>query len=200
MPTQIALIVRWNSKVIDLGVRLLALSCFDGNRFVKGRNAIEDDINSFHSLDPEFTAEVIDLLHEYCFTLRKLIERTENVESAKKLNLHDEDASVTVDQGGVEERDVVLCKENLWWVLGRVIHSKSVTIIGGDRANLVVYRDTKTREYSDGRCYVEVSSDLDSMNESHVVHVPSLVRVVNFSPLAQSIQKFVRENTVEIGV
>jgi hypothetical protein len=151
---------------------------------------------SFQSLDVEFTAEVIDVLHEYCFTLRKLIERTDKVEQAKKLMPHAHATRVIVDEGGIDEKEVDLCQESLWWTLGRVMHSKSVMVLGGDRGNLIVYPDGKTREYSDGRCYVQVSSDLDKNGEEHLFHVPSLVRVYTFSQLSYEIQDVVRQNTM----
>jgi hypothetical protein len=73
---------------VDSGTRLLALSCFDHNRFVQGKKALEDDLLSFTSLDVEFTVEVIDVLHEYCFILRKLIERAEKIDIAREMFPH----------------------------------------------------------------------------------------------------------------
>jgi hypothetical protein len=194
---QVALIARWHAKAIDTGTRLLALSCFDRNRFVAGRNAIEDDLFSFQSLDLEFTVEVIDGLHEYCFTLRKLIERAGKVALAKKLFPHSDRPVARIGQGGLEEREVQLCPENLWWILGRVIHSKSVMVLGGDYCYLRVYEDGKTREFKDGRVYVEVASDFDEKEGlKHILHVPSLVRAYAFSHLSYEIGQIVRENTL----
>jgi hypothetical protein len=62
MTKQMALIARWHIRVLETGTRLLAVACFDNNRFVAGRNAIEDDCCSFQTLNLEFTIEVIDLL------------------------------------------------------------------------------------------------------------------------------------------
>ena len=197
MTKQVALIARWHAKAIDAGTRLLALSCFDSNRFVVGRNAIEDDMLSFQSLDLEFTVEVIDGLHEYCFLLRKLVERAGKVDLAKKLFPHGEHPIARVGQGGIEEREVRLCAESLWWILGRVIHSASMTVLGGDHCHLKVYGDGKTREFEDGRVYVEVASDFDQKaGENHILHVPSLVRAYTFSALSYEISQIVRENTL----
>jgi hypothetical protein len=62
----------------------------DNNRFVRGVNAIEDDTCSFASLRLEITIEVIDLLHDFSFFLRKVIEQTELVDAAKQIYPHRE--------------------------------------------------------------------------------------------------------------
>jgi len=197
MTKQVALIARWHAKATDAGTRLLALACFDSNRFVAGRNAIEDDVMSFQSLDLEFTVEVIDILHEYCFVLRKLIERADKVDEAKGLFPHADQPITTISKGGLNEREVELWNENLWWILGRVIHSKSVMVLGGDNCSLKVYGDGKTREYEDGRCYVEVASDFDEKEgKKHIFHVPSLVRAYTFSALSYEIREIARSNTM----
>lgn len=195
MPRQVALIARWNEKATDLGTRLLALSCFDNNRFVNGRNAIEDDVLSFESLSLEFTTEIIDFLHEYCFILRKLIERADCVSQAKKLYPHPGKGNISINKGGPNEREVALCQKDLWWILGRVIHSQSVMVLGGDTALLRVYSDGKTRSYSDGYSYVSVESDFDE-GVRHILHIPSLVHIFLFSALASQIKEVVRENTI----
>ena len=171
---QVALITRWNYKVADAGTKLLALSCFDNNRFVNGQDAIADDCLSFESLNLEFTAEVIDTFHEFCYFLRKLIERTNQVEEAKKYMPHGGQTKATVNKGGIDEIEVSLCQKSLWWILGRVIHSKEVMILGGDKTNLIVYSDGKTREYDDGMCYIEVSSD--SVSYTHLT-LPTIYSV-----------------------
>lgn len=195
MARQVALIARWNEKATDLGTRLLALSCFDNNRFVNGRNAIEDDVMSFESLRLEITTEVIDLLHEYCFILRKLIERANCVSQAKKLYPHQGEESISINKDGPDERKVMLCQKDLWWILGRVIHSQSVVVLGGDTNLLRIYSDGKTRSYSDGYCYASVESDFDD-GVQHILHIPSLVHVFSSSALASEIKEVVRENTI----
>lgn len=195
MPRQVALIARWNEKAADLGTRLLALSCFDNNRFVNGRNAIEDDLSSFESLRLDITTEVIDLLHEYCFILRKLIERADCVSQARKLYPHPGNGNIIINKDGPDEREVLLCQRDLWWILGRVIHSQSVMVLGGDTDLLRVYSDGKNRSYSDGYCYVSVESDFDE-GVRHILHIPSLVHIFLFSALASQIKEVVRDNTI----
>ena len=185
---QVALITRWNHKVADSATKLLALSCFDNNRFISGNNAIEDDCLSFEKLNLEFTAEIIDTLHEYCFFLRKLIERTDQRKKANDLFPHNGIVKVMINKGGFEEFEASLSDKSLWWILGRVIHSKEVNVLGGATSNSIVYPDGKTREYDDGMCYVEVSSDLDNKGESHILHIPSLVRSYTFSEIGQRIE------------
>ena len=193
---QVALVTRWNYKVADSATRLLALSCFDNNRFVSGNNAIEDDCLSFGSLNLEFTAEVIDTFHEYCFFLRKLIERTGQVKKAQDHIPHTGTKKVMINKGGIDEFEAVLCDKSLWWILGRVIHSKEVRVLGGDTSNLIVYPDGKTREYDDGMCYLEVSSDYDNDGESHFLHIPSLVRAYTFSEIGRVIDHESNRNTI----
>lgn len=193
MSKNIALIARWHHKAVDLATRLLAYSTFDNNRFIAGRNAIEDDLLSFGRLNLEFTVEVIDLLHEYCFVLRKLIERAGKVDRAKKIYPHEYKSPCTINRGGTDEREVELCANSLWWILGRVIHSKSVMVLGGDTCQIRVYHDGKTRETPDGLCFVDVESDFDN-GTSHVLHVPSLVGVYTFSALRRELDEIVAAN------
>jgi hypothetical protein len=193
---QVALIARWNYKVADAATRLIALSCFDNNRFVNSNNAIEDDCLSFQSLSLEITVEVIDIFHEYCYFLRKLIERTGQIKAAQEFMPHGDRAIATINKGGIDEKEIKLCQKSLLWLLGRVIHSKSVMVLGGDQSNLIVYPDGKTREYEDGRCYVEVSSDYDVDGVSHVMHIPSIVRAYTCSKVGYSIKDAARENSL----
>ena len=190
---QIALITRWNSKVADAATKLIALSCFDNSRFVHGNNAIEDDSLSFESLSLELTVEVIDVFHEYCYFLRKLIERTDQVKEAQKLMPHGGKITAIINKGGIDEKEFNLCQKSLWWLLGRVIHSNSVMVLGGEKSNLIVYPDGKIREYEDGRCYVEVSSDYDDDGVSHIIHIPSIVRAYTFSNVGYAIKAAARE-------
>ncbi len=193
---QISLIVRWHQKVIDTGVKLLALSCFDNTRYVSHRNAIEDDICSFDSLRTEITIDVIDLLHEYCFFLRKLIERTDLVKIAKEIHPHSDKSNVAINVGSLGEETVELSGNSFWWILGRVIHSRSVMVLGGENSELIVYADGKTREYQDGFQFVEVSSEKDCSETSHVFHIPSLVSAYTNSKLNYEMAKTIREQTM----
>ncbi|WP_027149912.1 hypothetical protein [Methylobacter tundripaludum] len=193
---QVALVARWNNKVADAATKLIAFSCFDNNRFVNGQNAIEDDCLSFETLNLELTVEVIDVFHEYCYFLRKLIERTDQVDAAKALMPHGETNNVAINKGGMDEKEVELCNKSLWWVISRVIHSRSVMVLGGEKSNLIVYADGKTREYEDGRCYVEVSSDFDAPDVSHVIHIPSIVRAYTFSNVGYAIKDAAREHSL----
>jgi hypothetical protein len=96
----------------------------------------------------------------------------------------------------MEEQKVTLCNKSLWWILGRMIHSKSVVVLGGDNSPIRVYEDGKSREFEDGRCYVEVTSDYDEDSVSHIIHIPSLVQAYTFSALRNEISDIVRENTI----
>lgn len=196
MRKQVALIARWHAKTTDLATRLLALSCFDHNRLAQGRNAIEDDVFSFQSLDLELTVDLIDTLHEYAFTLRKLIERAGVVDDARSLRPHNSMVEAVIGAGGTDERRVEPCQESLWWILGRFVHSKHVMVLGGDTSQLRVYHDGKTREYPDGRCFVEVASERDPQATAHVVHVPSLVGCFTFSSMEMRIREVVQENSM----
>jgi hypothetical protein len=197
MTKQSALIARWHTRVVETGTRLLAVSCFDNNRFVRGANAIEDDICSFEGLRFELMVEVIDLLHDFSFFLRKVIERAELVEQARQIYPHLDRKTVILNQAGPEERAIELSQESLWWILGRVIHSRSVLVLGGEKTNLVVYSDGKTREYEDSRCYVEFESDWDAdEGKTHVLHVPSLVKCYVSTALRHAVDEIVRANTI----
>jgi hypothetical protein len=196
MARQMALISRWHDDAIRLSTRLLAAACFDHRRFVHGKNAIEDDFMSFQSLNTELTVEVIDVLHEFCFVFRKLVERAGLVKLAREMYPHEQGATVTI-QAAEGVRRGALCDKDLWWILGRVIHSKSVMVAGGDEATMHVYADGKSRNFGNGRHYVEVSSDYDSQSgQGHLIHIPPLVRVYTDSVLRKRLDGVVRSNTI----
>lgn len=197
MNKQVALIARWHRRVIDSGAKLLSVSCFDNTKFVRGHNAIEDDLLSFHTWGIEFTTEVIDGLHDFCFFLRKVIERVDLQDLAKATFPHANLSVAKINQGSPYECQVSLCNRDLWWMLGRVIHSTSVTVLGGTRSDVLHYTDGKTREYADSRVYVEVESDLDrKAGKKHVIHIPSLVHCYVFSKLANQVQDVVKRDTL----
>jgi hypothetical protein len=196
MSRQIALIVRWHEDAVRLSTRLLAAACFDHSRFAHGVNALEDDFMSFQSLATELTVEVIDVLHEFCFVLRKLIERADLVGLARDMYPHSHSTSVVI-RTVLGERQVQLCDKSLWWLLGRVIHSNSLTVVGGDGATSHVYADSKVREFGNGRLFVEVASDFDSSaGHCHLIHIPSLVRLYADSMLRHKIDAIVAANTL----
>jgi hypothetical protein len=196
MARQMALISRWHDDAIRLSTRLLVAACFDHRRFVRGVNAIEDDLMSFQSLDTEITVEVIDVLHEFCLVFRKLLERAGLRKLASEMYPHEKGAMVTTQAGGsIQQRQ--LCDKDLWWILGRVIHSKSVMVAGGDETTIHVYADGKSRSFDNGRHYVEVSSDYDSQSgQGHLIHVPSMVRLYTKSNLRMRLDEIVLSNTI----
>ena len=197
MDKQVALISRWHRRVVDSGTKLLSLACFDNTKFISKQNAIEDDLLSFSCWDLEFTVEVIDTLHDFCFFLRKVIERSNAIELAKKTYPHREIQSVKINQGGIDETEIELCQKDLWWILGRFIHSESVMVLGGTKNELVVYKDGKSREFIDSRTYIEVSSDYDAKkNKSHIIYIPSLVHCYVFSALSHEVDRVVRGNVL----
>jgi len=193
---QTALIARWHRRVVASGTRLLALACFDNTKFLLKRNAVEDDVISFDQWNLEFTVDIIDNLHDFSFFLRKVIERADAVNLSKRIFPHKEMEKVTIHQGGLDEEKVLLCQKNLWWLLGRVIHSKSVVILGGTQSELIIYGDGKTREYENSQVYVEVESDFDSNKGiKHIIHIPSLVHCYVSSALVHKIEDAVRLNS-----
>ena len=196
MARQMALISRWHDDAIRLSTRLLAAACFDHRRFVRGGFAIEDDFMSFQSLNTELTVEVIDVLHEFCFVLRKLLERAGLRKLACDMYPHKQGAMVTIQaSGSVQQR--ALCDKDLWWILGRVIHSKSVMVAGGDETAMHVYPDGKSRSFDNGRHYVEVSSDYDSqLGQGHLIHIPSLIRLYTDSVLRVRLDDVVGSNAI----
>ncbi|WP_148654551.1 hypothetical protein [Paraburkholderia caribensis] len=197
MDKQIALIARWHRRVVDAGARLLAVSCFDNTKFVHGHNALEDDIMSFEPWSLEFTIEVVDSLHDFCFFCRKVIERANMRALAQTTFPHANMISHKIKQGGLDEVEVSLCQRDLWWILGRVIHSTSTFVLGGAREDLIVYPDGKTRSYADSRVFVQIESDFDKQTgNSHVIHIPSLVHCYVSSMLAHNVREVVRSNTL----
>lgn len=194
---QIALISRWHRRVIESGTRLLSTSCFDNTRFIQGHNALADDVRSFEPWRTEFTIEIIDSLHDFCFFLRKVIERANVQDQAKLTYPHEFMEVAKVNQGSPDEKEVILCKKDLWWILGRVIHSTSVVVVGGFRSDVIYYKDGKTREYANSRVYVEIESDMDrNTGKKHVIYIPALVHCYVSSQLAHQVQDVVRKNTL----
>lgn len=192
MTKEILLIARWHGRVIEAGTRLLSTATFDNSRFATGRNALEDDIFSFADLEGEALVQVIDVLHDFCFFLRKVIERAGVVDLAKSLVPHLETRATLVHDGRTTERAIELNDKSLWWWLGRVIHSESVYLLDGGQTSTLSYADGKTRDFTVSREYVLVASDFDREHGAeHVLHIPSLVRCFVSSGLRSRIDRII---------
>jgi hypothetical protein len=126
-----------------------------------------------------------------------VIERADVVDKAKEMFPHWDRQTVLINRGCPEEREESLCQQSLWWMLGRVIYSESVMVLGGDSCPIIAYPDGKTRAYEDSRSYVEVISDHDAeRGDRHVFHVPSLVRCYAFSSLRNTVDDLIRQSTL----
>ena len=123
---------------------------------------------------------LLDLLHEFAFHSRKAIELAERynpgiIDHARKLQVHDRrDTTVILDD--IEELEVTLSAESLWWLLGRLIHSSESRVdhhsdiaVGGPWAapTAITGHDTAI--------VFGVRSDRDAPGELHYFRTESVI-------------------------
>lgn len=135
------------------------------------------DREPLYELRARQSAQLLELLHDFSYHARKTLELAEAhrpgiVERAKVVQLlkHGPEADL-----GIED-PVPLTDQSLWWLLGRVIHSRAVTI--HERHDVVVgspwAAPPRTTSYWT-LAVVGVQSDLDGPDATHCFYVEQLV-------------------------
>jgi hypothetical protein len=122
--------------------------------------------------------QLVELLHEFCYHARKAIELADTVQPgaishAKEISLLGYgETSTELDM----DHTVGLASESLWWVLGRIIHSREVAVHEREEIEVGSRWAAAPRLTS----YVSpivfsVRSDHDAPEERHFVHAERLV-------------------------
>lgn len=124
---------------------------------------------------------LIDVVHEFCFNARKAIERAERykpgiVRSLQGLNIHLGQTELAFSELD-HPKSVALTQESLWWIIGRIIHSKE-TYVAYRTVDVVVTNEKTGRHYSIRQpAAFGFSSDRDSDRIDHYVDLQRLVSV-----------------------
>lgn len=121
---------------------------------------------------------LIDLVHEFCFSARKAIERAERyrpgtIQSLQALKLHPGEKELELSEFETP-KTLPLTQESLWWVLGRIIHSKE-TFVAYRTLDIVVTNQKTGAHYAISQPVAfGFSSDRDSDRIDHYVGLERL--------------------------
>ena len=120
------------------------------------------------------TIKIMDLMHQFALNARKAIEISENYvpgikAAAKKTKLDGSGREVEVDIG---ER-IILCDEDFWWIIGRIIHSQEVHVedetILGDVSERHIESDMAPKFFG-------FRSDFDESETMHYISIEGLIQ------------------------
>jgi hypothetical protein len=142
------------------------------------RSTIEDT-PSGNALYMRQLVMLIDLVHEFCFNARRAIERAEKyqpgmIANIQKWNVHREKTELFLSNYD-HPKQIPLTQESLWWILGRIIHSKETQVIFRT-ADIVMTNQVTGRHYSVRQPVAfAFSSDRDSDKTNHFVELESLI-------------------------
>lgn len=140
-----------------------------------------EDSGGLYDLHLRQTIRLIDLVHEFCFNARRAVERAERykpgvLRKAQELLVHHFQREIQTDC--LDPKAVIrLTDQCFWWILGRIIHSRDTMVV--KRTDRIVFDDSS----GTGRHWsvfqpvaLAFESDRDDPDESHHVHLESLVR------------------------
>ena len=122
---------------------------------------------------------LIDLIHEFAFNARRAIERAEAhdpgiVKAATAYSVHYGMTDLTLSKFE-EPSSLSLTQESLWWVLGRIIHSKQTHLLQ-KTVDVIITNPISGRHHSIFQPVAfQFASDRDTGSVTHCVHLQSLV-------------------------
>jgi len=158
---------RYHERVLDACAVILAIS----------RSQISDREFIYHMLRDRQIVQLTDLIHDFSYNARKVIELTEAVipqimEISKTVKIHRDITSLEIDD--VIGEQVVLTNEPLLWTLNRIIHARELLIEEASETIVVNQRTGRLR--SNYRpIAISFRSDRDPIDKKHFVHIESLV-------------------------
>jgi hypothetical protein len=120
-------------------------------------------------------AMLIDLMHEFCFNARRVIERAEKyspgvIAEVQALKIHHGKTELELSQ--FENPSLIpLTQESFWWVLGRIIHSKETQVVY-KTVKVVITSEATGRHHSITQPVAfGFSSDRDSDRINHFIEL-----------------------------
>jgi hypothetical protein len=124
---------------------------------------------------------LIDLVHEFCFNARRAIERAEKylpgtIEYAQALKVHNARKEIVLSKYEHPDR-LPLTEQSLWWVLGRIIHSKDTQVIYRTVDVVVTNSRTGQRFSVMQPAAFAFASDRDDPKVDHYVDIELLATV-----------------------
>lgn len=160
---------RYHERVLDACAVILAIS----------RSQISDkELFIYHMLRNRQIVQLTDLIHDFSYNARKVIELTEAtipqiVEISKTVKVHSDITSLEIDD--VNREQVTLTNEPLLWTLNRIIHARELLIEEASETIVVHHRTGRLR--SNYRpIAISFRSDRDPAESKHYVHIESLVK------------------------
>jgi len=142
------------------------------------RSTIEDT-PSGNALYARQLVTLIDLVHEFCFNARRAIERAEKyrpgtIGSVQKWQVHRGKTELFLSN--VDRPKLIpLTQESLWWILGRIIHSKETQVIFRTVDVVITNQNTGRHHCVWQPVAFAFSSDRDGDKADHFVELESLV-------------------------
>ncbi|MDD2540965.1 MAG: hypothetical protein PHH28_07960 [Desulfuromonadaceae bacterium] len=177
---------RYNDKSLEIATQLLAFS----------RMSVIDR-GVFWHLKIRWNIQIENLMHEFCYSVRKAIELTAKVqpevsETAKNTFPH--------ENGGVAQTDineqVTLCRKSFLWIINRIIHSRDTYV--KDYSVDVYVSPTPPHQMTStfSPRYFGFYSDLDEHNSFQFVSIEELLQCFlgHIEPLIQVELEKWREN------
>jgi len=121
---------------------------------------------------------LIDIVHHFCFNARKAIERADEnrpgtVAEARRLRVNYE-AQLALDS--VQGKSVNLTQVGLWWVLGRIIHSRDTQVLYREIDLIITNQETGSHFVIEQPVGFKFASDNDADGVFHCLHLESLAK------------------------
>ena len=159
---------RYHERVLDACAVILAIS----------RSQISDREFIYHILRDRQIVQLTDLIHDFSYNARKVIELTEAtipqiVEISKTVKVHSDITTLEIDD--IDREQVTLTNEPLLWTLNRIIHARELLI--EEATETIIVHELTGRLRSNCRpIAISFRSDRDSAETKHYVHIESLVK------------------------
>lgn len=121
---------------------------------------------------------LIDIVHRFCFNARKAIERADvdrpgTVAEARRAQVNYE-TQLPLDSCHGES--VNLTQEGLWWILGRIIHSRDTQVLHREIDLIITNHETGAHFVIEQPVGFKFASDNDADGVYHCLHLESLAK------------------------
>ncbi len=141
-----------------------------------------DDHSALHALATRQDDLLSDLVHDFAFKARKLIELADQAGLALR-ELAERSSIAVTPQGDTIHADEVMETCSLWFILGRIIHSRQFAI---ERVPVPMYVGESVVYHKAPWGFV-VQSDRDEPGQQHFVFLEFLLE--NFVDLDEQLQE-----------
>ena len=181
---------RYQDRALEAATELLALSSI----------SIVDRQPLFH-LNVRWCIQIEDRVHDFAYFARKAIEvasaaEPEIIKLAQASKVHPDGGTVAFS----ESESVTLCTESVWWIIGRLIHSREIAVV--ELVELLIGEPWAAPHQQSSwvrPSYIRFRSDHDESNTHHCVEIQALVAafVPSISHRIDRVLELRRENPLE---